>query len=349
MKKLTVNTKQKKYDIIINHGLLSKINSFLPQTGKIFIVTNDRVASIYPDFISGFENKVVIKDGEEFKNFETYKFIIEELLRLKIERKDFILAFGGGVTGDLAGFAASSVLRGVGLIQVPTTLLSQVDSSVGGKTGLNVKYGKNLAGAFYQPDIVLIDTSLLSSLPLKQIKTGLGEVVKYSFIEKNCSDNSEFYLYEYLKSNKPASIDFEEIVYRSCALKASVVSYDEKEAGLRAILNFGHTFAHAIETITEYKKYTHGEAVAMGMKAAFELSYNLDLIDKKYYLEAFSLIDKFELAPVYKIDCDKNKYIEIMKSDKKVLNSKIRLVLPVSSGSVDIFDDIDENDIKNVI
>lgn len=349
MKKLTVNAKTKNYDITIKEGLIAEILDYLQQDKKKFLITNNTLEKLYPDLVSSFENKIVIKDGEEYKNFETFEFIINELLKRKIERKDLILALGGGVVGDLAGFAASSVLRGVNFVQIPTTLLSQVDSSVGGKTGFNTKYGKNLIGAFYQPESVLIDTNFLKTLPVREIKTGLGEVVKYSFIEKNCSNDEKIHLSKYLDEADPNNLDFKEIIYRSVALKASVVSNDEKEAGLRAVLNFGHTFAHSIETITNYKKFTHGEAVAMGMKLAFELSYNLNFINKEYLDYAFNLIDKFNLAPVYKIECDKDEYINIMKSDKKVSNSKIRLVLPTSKGEVKIFDNIKEDDIKKVL
>ncbi len=349
MKKLTVNAKTKNYDITIKEGLIAEILDYLQQDKKKFLITNNTLEKLYPDLVSSFENKIVIKDGEEYKNFETFEFIINELLKRKIERKDLILALGGGVVGDLAGFAAASVLRGVNFVQIPTTLLSQVDSSVGGKTGFNTKYGKNLIGAFYQPESVLIDTNFLKTLPVREIKTGLGEVVKYSFIEKNCSNDENIHLSNFLNETNPNNLDFKEIIYRSVALKASVVSKDEKEAGLRAVLNFGHTFAHSIETITNYKNFTHGEAVAMGMKLAFELSYNLNFINKEYLDYAFNLIDKFNLAPVYKIECDKDEYINIMKSDKKVSNSKIRLVLPTSKGEVKIFDNIKEDDIKKVL
>ena len=347
MKKLSVKTKNKEYDILIKNGLLSDIDTFLSNDTKFFLITNDNLAKIYPDFISKFKNKVIIKDGENHKNFETFQYIAEELLRQRIERKDKIVVFGGGVTGDLAGYAAASVLTGVGFIQIPTTLLAQVDSSVGGKTGFNTKYGKNLVGAFYQPDIVLIDPSLLKTLPEKEIKTGFGEVVKYCFIEKNCSSNQDFYMYDYLKNTQ--NPDYSEIIYRACALKAEVVSNDEKESGLRAVLNFGHTFAHAIETVTNFETYTHGEAVSMGMKSAFELSYNLGLIDKSYYNQGFELIDKFNLAPLYKLDVDKNLYLKIMKSDKKVLSSHLRIVLPISKGMVKIAGDISETEILKVI
>ena len=349
MKKLTVNAKTKNYDITIKEGLIAEILDYLQQDKKKFLITNNTLEKLYPDLVSSFENKIVIKDGEEYKNFETFEFIINELLKRKIERKDLILALGGGVVGDLAGFAAASVLRGVNFVQIPTTLLAQVDSSVGGKTGFNTKYGKNLIGAFYQPESVLIDTNFLKTLPVREIKTGLGEVVKYSFIEKNCSDDEKIHLSKYLDEADPNNLDFKEIIYRSVALKASVVSKDEKEAGLRAVLNFGHTFAHSIETITNYKNFTHGEAVAMGMKLAFELSYNLNFINKEYLDYAFNLIDKFNLAPIYKIECDKDEYINIMKSDKKVSNSKIRLVLPTSKGEVKIFDNIKEDEIKKVL
>lgn len=345
MKKLAVNTKNKSYEIIIKENLLAEINDYLP-SGKIFLITNDNLDKLYSDFTNKFENKIVIKDGEQYKNFKTFEYIINELLRLKIERKDTILAFGGGVTGDLAGFCSASVLRGVKLIQIPTTLLAQVDSSVGGKTGFNTIYGKNLIGAFYQPEAVLIDYSLLKTLPERQLKTGLGEVIKYAFIEKNCTKNPEYYIYDYLLGEKT---EYSEMIYKSCALKAEVVSNDEKESGLRAVLNFGHTFAHAIETITNYEKYTHGEAVSIGMKYAFRLALNLGLIEKSYFDEALTLIDKFDLAPEFKFHYSISEFISIMKSDKKVQNSKIRLVLPVNKGEVKIFDDIDEAEIKKVL
>lgn len=344
MKKLTVETKNESYDIIIQEELLKDISSYLPED-KVFLITNNNLAKIYPDFISNFEEKIVIEDGEQHKNFETFQYVIEELLRKKIERNNTIVVFGGGVTGDIGGFAAASVLRGVKFIQIPTTLLAQVDSSIGGKTGFNTKYGKNLIGAFYQPKKVLIDPCILKTLDEKQIKTGLGEVVKYAFIEKSCTKEQKFYLFDYLHTN----FEYKDIIYKSCALKASVVSHDEKEKGLRAILNFGHTFAHAIETITGYSEFTHGEAVAMGIKSAFELSLNMGFIDKQYFTDALNLIDKFNLAPVYKIDCNKDEYINIMHSDKKVQNSKIRLVLPVKKGEVKIFDNIETEEIKKVI
>ncbi len=351
MKKINVNLKDKNYEIIINKGFFSDLDKYFPSSRRYFLITNDNLKKLFPDFINLFENKIIIKDGEEHKNFETYEFVIEELLKLKIERKDCIVAFGGGVTGDIAGFAAATVLRGVKLIQIPTTLLAQVDSSVGGKTGINTKQGKNLLGAFYQPEKVLIDTDILSFLPDKQIKTGLGEIVKYAFIEKNCTDIVEFYLYDYL--NKIDKFDLlnriDEIVYKCCNIKASVVSIDEKEAGLRAVLNFGHTFAHAIETITNYNKFTHGEAVSLGMKYAFNLSLNLGLINNEYFNSAVSLINKFDLISNEDFNFDKDEFINIMKQDKKVLNSKIRLVLPVSKGKVKIFDDISKREIEKVL
>ncbi len=346
MKTINVKTKTKTYDIIIDRNLIQDYKRYINfEYNRVFLITNDNLTKIYPDFINSFENTVIIKDGEKFKNYATFEYITEKLLSQKIERKDVILVFGGGVTGDLGGFAASCVLRGVKLIQMPTTLLSQVDSSVGGKTGFNSKYGKNLIGAFYQPDLVLIYLNLLNTLPDREIKTGMGEVVKYAFIEKNCSNNPEIYLYDYLLN----SFDYSDIIFKSCSLKSSVVEKDEKESGLRAVLNFGHTFAHGIETLTDYSKFTHGEAVAIGMKLAFELSLKLGKIDKEYYLSAFNLIDKFNLAPNYKLGLPKDKFINVMMSDKKVLKSKIRLVLPVSKGRVEIFDNITVEDIKTVL
>ncbi len=346
MKTITLNTNSFKYDINISSGLLSDTDKFLPKT-RTFLITNDNLINFYPDFINRFENRVIIKDGEEHKNFETFQYITEELLRQKIRRNDTIVVFGGGVTGDLGGFAASSVLRGVDFIQIPTTLLSQVDSSVGGKTGFNTAYGKNLVGAFYQPKAVLVDTDLLKTLPKKEIYSGLGEVIKYAFIEKSSSKNKEYYLYDYLLNSD--EINYQDIVYKSLGLKSDVVLSDEKEKGLRAVLNFGHTFAHAIETITNYKKFTHGEAVAMGIVSAFKLSLNLGIIDENYYKSAIMLIDKYKLKNSANMEFNKEDYIKIMHIDKKTNSNKIRLVLPVKQGEVQIFDVEDEEAIKDVI
>lgn len=350
MKKLTVEAGVNSYPVYIEKGILNNIKDYLDDK-RYFLITNETIYDIYKDFADNFSNKIIIPDGEEYKNIDTFKFITDKLLNARIERSDAIIAFGGGVVGDLAGFCASSVLRGISYIQIPTTLLSQVDSSVGGKTGFNHPMGKNLIGAFYQPSAVLIDPDTLSTLDEKQIKTGLGEVVKYAFIEKNTQCSDYFDLFNLLKANNSSAIKeiWDKIIYICISMKASVVSKDEKEKGLRSILNFGHTFGHAVEKITGYKKYTHGEAVAMGMIMAFNLALKRNFINENQYDEAKNLIYKYNLIADSAKGFNKEDILEAMKSDKKVSHSKIKLVLPVEIGSVSLFDDSSETLIKDSV
>ncbi len=351
MKNLCVNLKKEidlTYPIIIECGILDNIENHL-ENKRYFLITNDKIAKIYNNFLSKFDKNriIIIKDGEKYKNLKTIEFILNKLLDNKIERKDCIIAFGGGVVGDMAGFCASSVLRGVDFIQIPTTLLSQVDSSVGGKTGFNNKHGKNLIGAFYQPKKVLIDTNVLNTLSDKDFQCGMGEVIKYAFIEKSCNAKEYFNLFELFENINPNEVKnkIEEIIYACVSLKAAVVEQDEKENGLRAILNLGHTYAHAIETISNYK-IAHGQAVAAGIKMALKTSLLRGIINENYYNFGTNLIDKFNLAPkIKKLNFDN--VIEIMKSDKKVKNSKINLILPRTAAQAALFDDTDELLIKD--
>ncbi len=359
MKKLTVELKEKSYPIIIEHGILDDIRNVIASNykgkGRFFAITNKTIYPLYKSVLDNFENIIQIEDGEEYKNFQTFEYIMDKLLEAKIERGDCIIAFGGGVVGDMAGFAASSVLRGIDYIQIPTTLLSQVDSSVGGKTGFNHKMGKNLIGAFKQPKLVLIDPNTLNTLDTRQIKTGLGEVLKYAFIEKSATDkNFEFFNFlKNLKSNQNNNLyenlkrNWEEIIYISVSMKADVVSKDECEKGLRTILNFGHTYAHALEKITDYKKYTHGEAVAAGMIMAFNTAFLRGFIDEKYYKNAVDLINDYNLISDDMKNLNKDDMFNAMKSDKKVNHSVIRLILPVKPFEVRLFDDTKELLIKD--
>lgn len=343
-----VDLKDRSYPIIIQRGLLDNLDEYLK--GRIFVITNTTVYNLYGQKLKKYATEfIVIKDGEKYKNLKTFENIANKLLSFKIERKDTIVALGGGVVGDIAGFVASSVLRGVNFIQIPTTLLAQVDSSVGGKVAVNTKYGKNLLGAFYQPKMVLIDPNTLKTLPKKQIKSGLGEVVKYAYIEKNASldfDENATFL-EYLLNNSLEE-NFEYIIAKSVKIKANVVSKDEKESNLRQILNLGHTFAHPIEKISNFK-ITHGEAVAIGLMNAFELSYKLNLINEKCRSKALSLLKKFELGQKLSKKFSPDKMFDLMKSDKKVQNSKINFVLPISEVEVSMKSDIDELLIKEIL
>ena len=278
MKNLCINLKKEidlSYPIIIQRGILKNIENLLDNR-RYFLITNDKIAKIYGEIVNKFDkdNRIIIKDGEKYKNLKTVEFILSKLLDKKIERKDCIIAFGGGVIGDMAGFCASCVLRGVDFIQIPTTLLSQVDSSVGGKTGFNDTHGKNLIGAFYQPKKVFIDPDVLDTLDEINFKSGMGEVIKYAFIEKSCGAKEFFNLFSLFEKTRPDEIKekIEDIIFACVNLKAAVVEQDEKEKGLRAILNLGHTYAHAIEKISNYK-IPHGQAVCIGIKMALRASY----------------------------------------------------------------------------
>ena len=357
---LKVNIPQKSaysYDILIGENLINIAGELVKKysnSQKFLIVTNETVAELYKNSLN-IENSswLILKDGEEYKNFETLKHIIDECVKNRLERNDCIIAFGGGVIGDMAGFAAASYMRGIDFIQIPTTLLAQVDSSVGGKVAINHEHGKNLIGAFYQPKAVLIDTNVLKTLDLRQLKTGLAEVLKYAFIEKTCGFEKEFNLYDFLELNRQKIFELDsdvisKLIYMCCALKACVVNKDETEKGLRAILNLGHTFAHAIENLTNYTLYTHGEAVAAGLKMAFKLSRLKNLIDKNYYDKAVGLIDNYDLVP--KMTCfDKEKFYSEMFLDKKAQGGKVRFVLPKGACEVEITSEVAKEQVFEVL
>ena len=279
-----------------------------------------------------------MKDGEKEKNFKTYQKILNFALKLKLTRNDFIVAIGGGVCGDIAGFAASTYMRGIHLIQIPTTLLACVDSSVGGKTGIDTDFGKNLIGSFYQPDAVIINTNFLKTLDDRQFKTGLGEVIKYAFIEKSCKCSEEYNLINFLSLNSEnilAQDDkiIEELIKICISLKISVVEQDEKEGGLRKILNFGHTYAHAVEKLTNYKKYTHGEAVVKGIEFVFDYAQKTGIIVESYKFIAEDLIKKYNFKKIP--DFDIKKVISVMKIDKKATSAGILLIVPSDYATVD--------------
>ena len=344
----------KKYPIFVDLDKIEKIGDRIfdyTNANKLLIVISQKVDELYGDVLN-FKNSVkfVLKDGENQKNLKNYHKILNFASKNKLERKDAIVAIGGGVVGDIAGFVASTYLRGIDFIQVPTTLLACVDSSVGGKVAVNTEYGKNLVGTFYQPKAVFCNLNFLETLEVRQYKTGLAEVIKYAFIEKSCGDSKEHDFFEFLSANPQAIYDrnlpvLAEIVKTSLSLKIAVVSKDEKEQGLRKILNFGHTFAHALEKITNYKKYTHGEAVAFGMKFAVVLAFNRNLISEDYKDRSLALLAKYKLAgKLCRINHDK--IIDLMRQDKKVENGKINFILPVSKSFVSCYDDITSEEIK---
>ena len=292
---------------------------------------------------------MVLKDGENQKNFKNYEKIINFALSKKLTREDSIIAVGGGVVGDISGFVASTYMRGINFIQVPTTLLACTDSSVGGKTAINSKFGKNLIGSFYQPKAVFINVNFLKTLDERQFKSGLGEVVKYSFIENNCNKNESNNLINFLTEyyKKILSKDILiliELIKMCVRLKISVIEQDEKENQLRKILNFGHTYAHAVETITNYRKYTHG--VVAGIKFALNIALKKNLVDKEYKFLCEDLLKKFEFKEIPTFD--KNKIIEIMTTDKKATDEHITFILPTGYASVEEFN-FTKNELKGIL
>lgn len=288
----------------------------------------------------------VIPAGEESKSAETAIAIYTKAIKLGLDRKSPIIALGGGVVGDLAGFIAATYLRGVPFIQIPTTLLAQVDSSVGGKVAINHPLGKNLIGAFYQPQFVFIDTAFLNTLPEREVSTGLAEVIKYGVIA-----DADFF--NYLTHTSDSILTrhdkaFTKIIKRSCEIKAEVVGADERETGLRAILNFGHTIAHGVEAFTKYKKYNHGEAVAIGMHGAAVISQKLGLCSIEVVEKIKHIITEFKL-PLKAKDCPADAIFPILFRDKKVINGTINWVLVNNIGNVSIVNNVPLEIIKEAL
>jgi 3-dehydroquinate synthase len=289
---------------------------------------------------------IVLPDGEEYKNWETLNLVFDALLRNRCERKTTLIALGGGVIGDITGFAAACYQRGVPFIQVPTTLLAQVDSSVGGKTGINHPLGKNMIGAFHQPKLVLADTDTLETLPARELSAGLAEVIKYGLIR-----DAEFFAWleanmEALLALEPAAVS--RAIYRSCEIKAQVVAADERESGVRALLNLGHTFGHAIEAGMGYGTWLHGEAVGAGMMMAADLSRRMGLISVPDVERARALIRRAGLPEVAP-DLGVEKYIEYMGVDKKVEAGKIRFVLLRRIGEAFVTGDVPETALQETL
>lgn len=344
MIEVKIKSEEKSYSIFIENEAVSDLQKkVFSNLENYLVVISAKVEKLYGRQLNlPKERKFILKDGEKEKNFSNYKKILEKALKLKLTRKSTIIAIGGGVAGDLAGFAASTYMRGIDFIQVPTTLLACVDSSVGGKTAIDTKFGKNLIGTFYQPKAVYINPKFLKTLDDRQFKTGLGEVVKYSFIEKSCKCDEELNLINFLNEKTENILDRDEktlskLIENCIKLKKSVVEKDEKESGLRRILNFGHTYGHAIEQITNYK-YTHGEAIVEGMKFAFNLALKKELIDKSYKFFAEDVIKKFDFRqiPQFKLE----KMLNLMLTDKKSDGKNITFILPTGYSTVDAFDDV---------
>ena len=355
MRKLSVALGERSYPILIGRGLIAQghLVADVVKTPRVAIVTNDVVAPLYLDaFVQSLEAAglycatVVLPDGEAHKNWETLNAIYDGLLAAHCDRSVTLIALGGGVIGDMTGFAAATYQRGVDFIQVPTTLLSQVDSSVGGKTAVNHPRGKNMIGAFHQPRLVIADTDTLSTLPDRELKAGVAEVIKYGLIR-----DPEFF--DWLEANIEAVLRRDpdvlaETIERSCANKARIVAEDETERGVRALLNLGHTFGHAIEAGMGYGVWLHGEAVAAGMAMAATLSMRLGWMPADQCRRGIALIARAGL-PVCGPALGASRYLALMAHDKKVEAGRLRLVLLRAIGDAEIFSDVPVDDIAAAI
>jgi 3-dehydroquinate synthase len=340
MQTVTVNLGNRSYPISVGAGILGRLGEFLQRVelrGKVAVVTNPTVARHYLDLVNealaraGFEIvSVLVPDGEEHKTLESLAMIYDQLVRARLERKSSLVALGGGVVGDLAGFAAATYLRGVPYVQVPTTLLAQVDSSVGGKTAVNHRDGKNLIGAFYQPRLVLIDVNVLDTLPPRELVAGLAEVIKYGIIE-------DAELFEVLERKIEGLIGLDrglliEVIAASCAIKARVVEQDEREDDYRAVLNFGHTLGHALEAATGYKQFLHGEAVSVGIAKAAAVSLRHGFCDRQSVDRIRRLIERAGLPADLPKNITMESLIQGLEVDKKSAGGKIKFVMCAGIG-----------------
>ena len=358
IQKTTVDLGQRSYDILIGENLVDQaadhIASILRRPRTV-IITDDNVAKFQlPRLEKNLSeaniafDTIVLPAGEATKSIDQLDGLLDQLLSLKLERSDMIIAFGGGVIGDLVGFAASVYLRGIDFIQIPTTLLAQVDSSVGGKTGINSKHGKNLIGAFHQPRLVLIDVTTLETLEHRHVIAGYAEIVKYGLI-------NDIAFFEWLEENGVALVDGSkelqtQAIKKSCDAKAAVVASDEKEAGVRALLNLGHTFGHALEAENGYNDdLYHGEAVAMGIILAFQLSEKMGLCDSndvKRIVDHFKAVGAQELSS---FDFPVDNLLKNMQGDKKMSDGKLTFVIANGLGKSFLSNNVSMDDVRNVL
>ena len=355
MQTLTVDLGDRSYPIHIGAGLLDRADLILPHLAqkRVAVVTNTTIAPLYLERLTSTlaaagvaATPVVLPDGEAYKNWETLNLIFDALLTQRAERKTTLIALGGGVIGDMTGFAAACYQRGMPFIQIPTTLLSQVDSSVGGKTGINHPLGKNMIGAFYQPKLVLADTDTLKTLPARELSAGLAEVIKYGLIW-----DADFLAWLEANMDKLRALDPAAIahaIYRSCEIKAQVVGQDEREGGIRAILNLGHTFGHAIETGMGYGNWLHGEAVAAGMVLAAQSSQRMGWLTEADVARTRALIRAAGLPDVAP-DLGVATWLDYMGHDKKVEGGKLRFVLLKKLGEAVVTGDVPADVLNDVL
>jgi 3-dehydroquinate synthase len=356
---ITVNLPQQSYEIAIAPGSLDRLGEYMADLKlgkKILLVSNPTIFKHYGQRAiaclqaAGFEvSHHIIPPGERYKTLNSIQKIYDAALANRLERSATMVALGGGVVGDMTGFASATWLRGINFVQVPTSLLAMVDAAIGGKTGVNHPQGKNLIGAFHQPSLVLIDPDVLSTLPAREFRAGMAEVIKYGIIwdaelfaqmekSKNISQ---------LRYIKAELMDF--ILTCSCQAKADVVSKDEKEAGLRAILNYGHTIGHAVESLTGYTQVIHGEAVAIGMVAAGKIAVELGMWHQEDAQRQDALLQKAGLPTKLPGGLDIDAIANALQTDKKVKNGKVRFVLPTQIGTVEITDQVPADTIRQVL
>ncbi|MBA4602551.1 3-dehydroquinate synthase [Thermoactinomyces mirandus] len=358
MKTLTVYVKDQPYPIYIGEGLLEQLPALLREyqietDRKLMIVTDSNLAPLYGEklknrlvragYATGF---AIMEAGEKSKNLHVFEQLVGECLRFGLDRQSIILALGGGVVGDMAGFLAASYMRGIPFIQLPTTLLAH-DSSVGGKVAVNHPLGKNYIGAFHQPLMVVFDVRCLKTLPLRQWRSGMAEVIKHGFIwDESFAKWLDDHRNELFAVDSEAAV---EAIYRGCEIKAAVVAQDERETGIRAILNYGHTIGHALEAVSRYQVYTHGEAVSIGMAGAARLSAKVlgTGLDVVHYTE--QLLEAFELPVASTRSWSVPAMLDAMKRDKKVKQDKYVFVLAKALGEVKIVSDIPETEIRDVL
>ena len=358
--RINVALERNPYDIVIGDGVLGTVGDELHRLGakpgkKILVVSNADVAGPYGEAClnslkeKGFNVELlVIEAGEEQKHLRTVSQIHDAAFAFNLERSSMLLALGGGVVGDMTGFAAATWLRGVGVVQVPTTLLAMVDASIGGKTGVNHPGGKNLIGAFHQPHLVLIDPTTLDTLPIREFRAGMAEVIKYGilgdtdlFLElESCKDPSS--------PNGLGRTTLESILQRSAAAKASIVAADEREGGLRAVLNYGHTFGHVVEALCGYGTWLHGEAVALGMVAVGELAVQRGNWSRGDAERQKQLIAKAGLPTTWP-ELNLEAVLHTLQGDKKVRDGQLRFVIPTGIGSVEIQNDISRDEITHCL
>lgn len=355
MRTLRVELGERSYPIYIGHDLLSDPERLVSHihSSQVVVISNVTVAPLYLDKITSSlasskqVTQILLPDGEQFKTLATLGDIFDQVMSAGHNRTTTFLALGGGVVGDITGFAAATYQRGVRFVQLPTTLLAQVDSSVGGKTAVNHPLGKNMIGAFHQPEAVFIDTATLQTLPAREFSAGLAEVIKYGLI---CDEPFYRWLHEYMPQliAREKSV-LAEAIERSCSNKARVVSADERESGLRAILNLGHTFGHAIETDRGYSQWLHGEAVAAGMVLALELASRRAWIDSQEVDALCRLLEQVQLPVKPPADMAAERFLELMARDKKVIDGRLRLVLPREIGRACVVDDVTDSELIQLL